>query len=330
MIFYLTSEIMISIVIPIFNEEEVLPALIARLLAAANEWDRPYEIIFVDDGSEDDSVEVIRNLTLGRANVRLVQLSRNFGHQPAISAGIQAAEGDAIILMDGDLQDPPEVLIEFIKKWEEGYEVVYAIRAKRKENLLKRASYKVFYRLMNRISNLDIPLDSGDFCLMDRKVVRELKDLPENIRFVRGLRTYVGFRQTGLKYERDARAAGKPKYSYRKLFGLALDGIFGFSLMPLRIASYMGLIIAIPSFLLGLFFIIHRIFNFKLFGYSPTDTPGLASLATGIFFLGGVTLIILGIIGEYLGRIYIEVKRRPPYVVKDVWQSQTTKQTTQQ
>ena len=321
---------MISIVIPIFNEEEVLPALIARLLAAANGWNRPCEIIFVDDGSEDTSVEVIQNLTLGRANVRLIQLSRNFGHQPAISAGIQAAQGDAIILMDGDLQDPPEVLIQFIEKWEEGYEVVYAIRAKRKENLFKRMSYKLFYRLMNRISNLDIPLDSGDFCLMDRKVVGVLQDLPENIRFVRGLRTYVGFRQTGLKYERDARAAGKPKYSYRKLYTLALDGIFGFSLMPLRIASYMGLIIAIPSFLLGLFFIVHRIFNFKLFGYSPTDTPGLASLATGIFFLGGVTLIILGIIGEYLGRIYIEVKRRPPYVVKDVWQSQSTEQLTQQ
>lgn len=310
---------MISIVIPIYNEEEVLPQLYTRLLAATASWDHPVEIIFVDDGSSDTSASIIKDLSFGRSNVRLVQFSRNFGHQAAVSAGIGEAQGAAVILMDGDLQDPPEVLIRFIEKWREGFDVVYAIRTKRKENLFKRAAYKLFYRLMNRISKLDIPLDSGDFCLIDRKVVDVLLELPENIRFVRGLRTYVGFRQTGLRYERDRRAAGAPKYSYRKLYTLALDGIFGFSLMPLRIASYMGLIIAIPSFLLGIFFIIHRIFDFKLLGYSPTDTPGLASLATGIFFLGGVTLIILGIIGEYLGRIYIEVKRRPPFVIKEIW-----------
>lgn len=313
---------MISIVIPIYNEEAVIPQLYARLLAATEAWNMSFEIIFVDDGSTDTSVAMIRRLSLGRPNIRLVEFSRNFGHQAAVSAGIQAARGDAVILMDGDLQDPPEVLIRFIEKWQEGFDVVYAIRTKRKENWIKRISYKFFYRLMNRISHLDIPLDSGDFCLMDRKVVAVLKNLPENIRFVRGLRTYAGFRQTGLRYERDRRAAGIPKYSYRKLYTLALDGIFGFSLMPLKIASYMGMIIAVPSFLLGIFFIIHRIFNFKLFGYSPTDTPGLASLATGIFFLGGLTLIILGIIGEYLGRIYIEVKRRPPYIIKELWQSE--------
>lgn len=309
----------ISIVIPIFNEAEVLPLLISRLLEAAPNWEVAYEILFIDDGSSDQSVSIIQNLTASRSNFRIVKLSRNFGHQAAISAGIDHALGKAVILMDGDLQDPPEILREFILKWQEGFDVVYAIRQKRKEGWAKRIAYKVFYRLLKKISNLEIPLDSGDFCLMDRKVVNVIKDqLPENVRFVRGLRTFAGFRQTGLAYERDKRAAGEAKYTFRKLIGLALDGIFGFSLVPLRIASYMGLLIAIPSFLLGIFFIIHRIFDFKIFGYSPTDTPGLASLATGIFFIGGITLIILGIIGEYLGRIYLEVKKRPSYIVDEV------------
>ena len=310
---------MISIVIPIFDEAEVLPVLIARLLKTAEEWSHEFEIIFVDDGSTDDSIKTIQSLTVGRKNVRIVKLSRNFGHQAAITAGLQQASGQAIIIMDADLQDPPEALDTFITEWKNGNDVVYAIRQNRKENLLKKIAYKGFYRLLSLISDLEIPLDSGDFCLMDRKVVDVLlKELPENIRFIRGLRTFAGFKQTGVKVERGKRAAGKPKYGFKKLMGLAFDGIFGFSLMPLRIASYMGLIIAIPSFLIGTFFIIHRIFNFKLFGYSPTDTPGLASLTTGIFFLGGITLIILGIIGEYLGRIYIEVKRRPAFLVEEV------------
>jgi glycosyltransferase involved in cell wall biosynthesis len=183
----------------------------------------------------------------------------------------------------------------------------------------KKIAYKSFYRLLRWVSELEIPLDSGDFCLMDRKVADVIiHQIPENIRFIRGLRTFAGFKQTGIFIERGKRAAGKSKYRLKALTRLAFDGIFGFSLMPLRIASYMGLIIAIPSFLIGIFFIIHRIFNFKLLGYSPTDTPGLASLATGIFFLGGVTLIILGIIGEYLGRIYLEVKRRPGFIVEEV------------
>lgn len=310
---------LISLVIPVYNEEAVLPLLLARLWAAAPAWGRSYELILVDDGSTDDSVALVRELSRGRPEVKLVRLSRNFGHQAAISAGLKLANGDAVILLDGDLQDPPEVLGQFLEKWEEGFEVVYAIREKRKESLVKRTLYGGFYRLLRAVSDLDIPLDSGDFCLMDRKVVEVLKlELPESIRFVRGLRTFVGFRQIGLKVERDRRAAGESKYGYRELMGLALDGIFGFSLLPLRIASYMGLVIALPSFLLGAFFIVHRIFNFKLFGYSPTDTPGLASLATGIFFLGGVVLIILGIIGEYLGRIYVEVKQRPTFLIREI------------
>ncbi|MEM7655099.1 MAG: glycosyltransferase family 2 protein, partial [Bacteroidota bacterium] len=202
----------ISLIIPIFNEEEVLPQLLARLWAVADQWNRPYEIILVDDGSTDASVSLIRTLAKGRPEVKLLHLSRNFGHQAAISAGLQIALGAAVILLDGDLQDPPEVLEEFIAKWEEGYEVVYAIRTKRKEGPFKRLMYKGFYRILRRISDLDIPLDSGDFCLMDHKVVEVLrKELPESIRFVRGLRTFAGFRQIGLKVERDPRAAGQPK-----------------------------------------------------------------------------------------------------------------------
>jgi polyisoprenyl-phosphate glycosyltransferase len=307
---------LLSLVIPVYNEAEVLPLLLARLLKVAPGWEMPYEVIFVDDGSTDDSVRVIRDLTRGQAAFRILQLSRNFGHQPAITAGLAAAKGEAVVVMDADLQDPPEMIETFLEKWREGYQVTYAVRRQRQEGLLKRWAYKRFYRLLKRISSLDIPLDSGDFCLMDRRVLDELQALPENIRFVRGLRSYVGFRQVGVPYAREARAAGRPKYSLRSLSNLALDGIFGFSLLPLRLASIMGLCIALPSFLLGMFFIIHRVFDFKLFGYSPTDTPGLASLATGMFFLGGVVLIILGIIGEYLGRIYVEVKRRPPYIVE--------------
>ena len=310
---------MLSIVIPVFNEAEVLPMFIARLLEASLEWTEPFEAIFVDDGSTDNSITTISNLTQGRENITIVKLSRNFGHQAAISAGIQQAKGDALVIMDADLQDPPEAISQLIHKWREGFDVVYAIRKNRKESWPKKLAYKSFYRTLRWVSDLDIPLDSGDFCLIDRKVADVIiHQIPENIRFIRGLRTFAGFRQSGLIIEREKRAAGNSKYNFRALTRLALDGIFGFSLMPLRIASYMGLIIAIPSFLIGIFFIIHRIFNFKLFGYSPTDTPGLASLATGIFFLGGITLIILGIIGEYLGRIYLEVKRRPGFIVEEV------------
>jgi dolichol-phosphate mannosyltransferase len=312
---------MISIVIPIYNEDEILHTLFNRLIEASPSWEEEFEVILVDDGSTDKSLSIIKDFTEEDSRFKAVELSRNFGHQPAISAGMEVAKGDAIIIMDGDLQDPPEELHRFLDKWREGYDIVYAIRKNRKEHFLKRMAYYTFYRGLKFISDIEMPLDSGDFCLMDRKVVDVINNqLPENIRFVRGLRAYAGFNQIGVEYEREERAGGEAKYTFKKLMKLALDGIFGFSTFPLRLATYLGLSIAIPSFLIGLFFIIHRIFQFEVLGYSPTDTPGLATLAVGMFFLGGVILIILGILGEYLGRIYIEVKRRPFYIIDKIFE----------
>ncbi|RYF86806.1 MAG: glycosyltransferase, partial [Chitinophagaceae bacterium] len=306
---------MISIVIPLFNEEENINQLYSRLTGCSPLWKEDYEILFVDDGSYDATLPMLQKISATDKHIKTIKLSRNFGHQAAISAGIMHAKGDAVIIMDGDLQDPPEELPRFLAKWREGYHVVFAVRQKRKESVLKKLCYTIFYRLLRLISDINIPLDSGDFCVMDKKVVKVLNtELVEHSRFVRGLRAYAGFKQIGVKYERSERAAGEVKYTFHKLVKLALDGLLDFSVFPLRLATYIGFMIAFPSFLVGLFFVIHRIFNFKIFGYSPSDTPGLASLAVGVFFLGGVIMVMLGVIGEYIGRIYFEVKKRPFYI----------------
>lgn len=310
---------MISIVIPLLNEEENIEQLYTRLSKASSLWNEDYEILLIDDGSTDNTYFMLKRIQQKDSHIKIIKFSRNFGHQAAISAGIKHAKGDAVIIMDGDLQDPPEELPRFLEKWREGYQVVYAIRTKRKEGFFKKIAYKLFYRTLSAISEIQIPLDSGDFCVMDRKVVKVLnQDMQEHSRFVRGLRAYAGFKQIGVEYERAERAAGEVKYTFKKLLKLALDGLFDFSTVPLRVATYMGFIISIPSFLVGIFFIIHRIFNFKMFGYSPSDTPGLATLAVGMFFMGGVMMIMLGVIGEYISRIYFEVKKRPFYIIEDI------------
>jgi polyisoprenyl-phosphate glycosyltransferase len=313
---------MISIVVPIHNEIEVLPALLQRLRAAASAWPEGYELLFVDDGSRDGSLELLMREARLDPHMRIVKLSRNFGHQAAISAGLQHARGAAVAILDGDLQDPPEELARFLDHWRAGFEVVYGIRRGRKENLLLRAAYALFYRALHLISDIDIPRDSGDFGVMDRKVVDALIDrFPEQIRFVRGLRAYAGFRQLGVEYERHVRAGGTPSYTLKNLLTLAVDGLFGFSMAPLRLASYVGFGIAVPSFILGIYFILNRAFGLILFGYPKTTMPGVATLAVGLFFLSGLILIMLGVMGEYLGRIYIEVKRRPMYLVDYVFTS---------
>lgn len=311
---------MLSIVVPIYNEEENLHNLYARLISSSPMWKEDFEIVLVNDGSKDRSLEIMHQFVQADPRVRVINFSRNFGHQAAISAGIKHAKGDAVIIMDGDLQDPPEELHRFLDKWREGWDVVYAIRTKRKEGFFKKIAYSSFYRILGAISDIDIPLDSGDFCVMDRKVVNALNnDMPEQSRFVRGLRAYAGFKQIGVTYERAERAAGEVKYTFRKLVKLALDGLFDFSTFPLRIATYFGFAVSIPSFLIGIFFIFHRLLNFKVLGYSPSDTPGLATLTVGLFFISGVMLIILGILGEYLGRIYYEVKKRPFYIIEKIY-----------
>jgi dolichol-phosphate mannosyltransferase len=301
----------VSVVIPVFNEEENLASLHARLIAALDSTRLRYEIIFVDDGSRDSSVPHLRLLAADDSRVVLVELARNFGHQVAISAGLDHARGDGVIIMDADLQDPPEVLPQFIDKWREGHDVVYAIRAQRKESWMKRAAYAVFYRLLQRVANIDIPLDAGDFCIMDRRVVDLLTGMPERNRFVRGIRSWVGLDQVGLAYERHARRAGKPKFTFTRLVYLALDGLVSFSYLPLRIITMLGFGVSLLSIVLAVFYTIKKL----TVGLSP---PGFATITVAIFFLAGMQLITIGVIGEYVGRIFEEVKRRPLYVVRNL------------
>lgn len=316
---------MISIVIPLLNEEENVDQLYTRLTQASPLWKEDYELIFIDDGSWDNTCDKLLEYQKTDHHIKVIKLSRNFGHQAAITAGIKLAKGDATIIMDGDLQDPPEVLPKFLDKWREGYHVVYAIRRKRKEGPLKRAAYHVFYQILQKISNIDIPLDTGDFCVMDKKVTHVLNtELIEHSRFVRGLRAYAGFKQTGLEYERHERAAGEVKYTFSKLLKLAMDGLLDFSTFPLRLATYFGFIIAIPSFIIGLFFVAQRILNFSILGHTAAETPGIATLAVGVFFLGGVILLFLGLIGEYIGRMYFEVKKRPFYIIEETFEKNET------
>ena len=301
----------LSIVIPVYNEEEVLPELCRRLYQTMSAIGEPWEAIFVNDGSQDQSSEILCAIPPSDGQVKIVEFSRNFGHQAAVTAGIDHARGDAVIVMDSDLQDPPEILPQMVERWREGVEVVYAVRKKRKESWLKRACYYLFYRLLGVLSNTDIPLDAGDFCLMDRCVVDQLRRLPEHGRFVRGLRAWVGFRQEPLEYERSARFAGKEKYTGIKLVRLAVNGMLSFSYMPLRLATFIGVIVSLASFLEAL-----RIIYLKLF--TNRFITGIAALSVFVLFLGGMILLSLGLVGEYVGRLYEEVKRRPNYIVRKV------------
>ena len=307
----------ISIVIPVFNEEENIPTLVTRLSKVLDEIKDDYEVVFVNDGSRDSTLELLRRANKQHPQFRYISFTRNFGHQTAVSAGLAHVRGDVVAVMDADLQDPPEVLDRFIAKWREGYDVVYAIRTNRKEGILKRACYWSFYRLLKQLSSIDIPLDSGDFCIMDRKVVDALNKLPERNRFVRGLRTWVGYKQVGVPYDRDARNAGEVKYTFSKLLRLALDGIISFSYRPLQIIGVFGFTIAACSFLAACVFLFLSAFDIPVLGHSPREVPGTTTLTLAIFFLSGVQLLSLGVIGEYIGRIFDEVKQRPSWLIEE-------------
>lgn len=305
----MSDSIKYSVVIPIYNEEDNIPILYERLVNVLNNLDGEYEIILVDDGSSDSSWELIENISSRDKMVKAIKFTRNFGHQIAITSGINNACGSAIISMDADLQDPPEVIPDLVEKWEEGYDIVYAKRKKRKgENFIKRGFAWLFYRFINRISTVEIPLDVGDFRLIDRKVADVLKDLNEHYRFIRGLTSWIGYRHTSVEFVREARLKGKPKYSFWKLLKLALNGIFSFSIAPIQFASYMGFIVSIFAFLYAIWAIVAK---FAL----DRAIPGWTSIIVVVLFLGGVQLITLGIIGEYLARTYGEVKRRPLYII---------------
>jgi len=300
----------LSVVAPLFNERENIAELYRRTTDSVRAIGLDYEMVLVDDGSRDGTPELIDDLRDRDPHVVVVRLSRNFGHQAAVSAGLDHARGAAVVVIDGDLQDPPELIADFVEKWREGFEVVYAVRRGRKEGWLKRLGYHAFYRLWSAISDLDIPLDSGDFCLMDRQVVDVLRHLPEQMRFVRGLRSFVGFRQVGLVYDRSARAEGAPKYTMTGLVSLAVDGLVSFSSRPLRLVTYLGLFTISIAVALLVWVFTDAIAN----GTSPR---GWASTLVTVLFMGSIQLFSLGIIGEYIRLIFLETKRRPSYIVRE-------------
>lgn len=306
-----TPSVDLSVVIPVYNEEALLHELHRRLKGALDPLGLRYEVILVNDGSRDRTPAILAELTASEPAFRAIHFSRNFGHQAAVTAGLDHASGQAVLVMDADLQDPPELVGEMLAKWREGWQVVYGVRRKRKESAFKRLAYWGFYRLLRTVTNVEIPLDAGDFALMDRRVVAALRALPERNRFVRGIRSWVGFRQTGLAYERDARYAGEVKYTFSKLVRLALDGLIAFSYAPLRVAVYLGLLISIASFVIALFFLFYKLIV-------GVDVPGWTSLLIAVLFMGGIQLLTLGVMGEYVSRIYDEVKQRPVYVVAEL------------
>ncbi|HMK35397.1 MAG TPA: glycosyltransferase family 2 protein [Desulfomonilaceae bacterium] len=275
---------MISVIVPVHNEEEVMLELYGRLKAEAERWNESFEVLMVDDGSTDSSWQMIQQFHESDSRWKGIRLGRNFGHQAAISAGLHFSKGDCVIIMDADLQDPPEEIHRFIEKWKEGWDVVFALRTHRKEGLFKRFCYKAFYRMLSALSHVSIPMDAGDFCLMDRRVVNILGTMPERSRFIRGLRSWVGFRQTAVAYERLGRAAGKAKYTYGKLIKLALDGIVSFTSTPLKLATLLGFGTSVVALFAGAFFFLTRIFPgfFSELGFPVV--PGFASVIIAVFF----------------------------------------------
>jgi polyisoprenyl-phosphate glycosyltransferase len=299
-----------SVVAPVYNESATLPHFYQRITAVMGELGDPYELILVDDGSRDSSLETMRCLRAEDTHVKVLSFSRNFGHQIAISAGIDAAKGDAVIVIDSDLQDPPEVIPDLVTAWKRGYEVVYAVRTGRKgETRFKLATAKLFYRLLSRIAAVDIPHDTGDFRLMDRRAAMAMRGLREHHRFMRGLSSWIGYRQTGVPYVRQERYAGSTSYPLRKMLKLAIDAMTSFSYLPLQLATSFGFSIAGLSVLGIILTIILRLTN--------RTVAGQATTLVAVLFLGGIQLIFLGVIGEYLGRIYDEVKGRPLYLVRE-------------
>ena len=303
----------LSVVVPLYNEGNSGSSgrFISPLAGRGRRSEglrSSYELVFVDDGSHDSTSWLLDEIQAGDPRVSVIHLSRNFGHQPAVTAGLDHARGRAVVVMDGDLQDPPEVIPRLVERWSEGFDVVYAVRRNRKEGPAKRLGYFAFYRLLNAISDLEIPLDSGDFCLMDRKVVDAINALPERARFVRGLRTFVGFRQVGVEYERQARGAGRPKYTLWALVGLAVDGLVSFSGYPLRLLTYVGVGTSALAVLLTAWVFLDAFVH-------HTAPRGWASVIVAVLFMGSMQMIGLGIVGEYVRLIFLEAKGRPTYIV---------------
>lgn len=307
----MSEKILCSVVIPVYNEELVIQETYQRLKTVMDGLNEPYELIFVNDGSRDATAKIARVLCDTDRNVKFIDFSRNFGHQVAITAGMDYSSGEAVVVIDADLQDPPEIIPEMIEKWREGYEVVFGKRIKRKgETFFKKLTAKIFYRFLKSMTEVDIPVDTGDFRLIDRKVCEALKAVNERSRYVRGIISWLGFKHTGVEFVREKRFAGETKYPLKKMLRFAFDAIASFSYKPLKLASYAGVTVSIASFLYLLVVLYQRLFT------DTTITGWASTLAVSLFF-NGIILTILGIVGEYIGRIYDEVKGRPLYVVSN-------------
>lgn len=305
----------LTIIVPVYNEEQVIEAFFARLRDVMNSLDLESEVMFINDGSQDRSLDLIRNVAEGDSRVSFISLSRNFGKEAAMAAGLDHAEGDAVVVIDADLQDPPELISDMVALWRKGYDTVYAQRIERYgESWVKRGTAHYFYWLMQHISRLRIPKDTGDFRLLSRRAVLALRQLPETNRFMKGLFAWIGYTQTPLRYSRDKRFAGDTKFNYWKLWNFALDGITSFTTVPLKLATYLGIFIALAAFAYGVFIVIRTL----IFG---DPVAGFPTLITVVLFLGGVQLLFLGILGEYIGRMFDETKRRPLYLMEEFYRS---------
>ncbi len=303
---------LLSVVVPLYNEELVIHEMYSQLTSVLEGAQLNYEIVMVNDGSSDKTLPMAKDICAGDKRVKLVSFSRNFGHQIAITAGMDRASGDAIVFIDADLQDPPEVILEMIEKWKEGNKVVYGVRKKREgESFFKLFTAKVFYRVLRQLTSISIPVDTGDFRLIDRCVVDQLKRMTERSRFVRGMVSWVGFKQCKVEYVRHERFAGETKYPLKKMIKFALDGILSFSHIPLKLSSAFGLLSAGLSFIFMLYGVLMRIF------FPGQVVPGWSSLFVAVLFLGGIQLVCVGILGEYLGRIHEEIKGRPIYIAEE-------------
>ncbi|WP_282935703.1 glycosyltransferase family 2 protein [Paenibacillus sp. RC67] len=304
------TRIRYSIVVPVYNEEAVIHETYRRLKTVMNRTGETYELLFVNDGSRDNTAAILMEYSQLDDTVKLIDFSRNFGHQIAITAGMDYSSGEAVVVIDADLQDPPELILQMISKWKEGFDVIYAKRTKRKgETYFKKLTARLFYRLLSASTDIAIPIDTGDFRLLDRRVCDEMKRIPESNRFVRGLVSWVGFRQTAIEYERDERLAGETHYPLKKMLKLSLDGITSFSYKPLKLASYLGFILSISGFIYMLYVLYAKLFT-------DAAIPGWTSITIIQLFFNGFILIMLGIVGEYIGRIYDETKGRPLYIVR--------------
>jgi dolichol-phosphate mannosyltransferase len=310
------NNFLLTVVIPCYNEESVIETTYNRICEVLGSGEFRLQPLFINDGSEDGTERILDEISVSDTRVKVVTLARNFGHQAAVSAGLANADGDAVAVIDADLQDPPEIVLEMLDRWREGFDVIYGIRTKRKEAIWKRSCYALFYRIFKWVSFIDAPLNAGDFSLIDKQVLLQVNRLPEKNRVYRGLRAWLGFKQIGVYYERQRRAAGVTKYSFFRLAKLAADGIFNFSTVPLTVVFILGLLMSISSLTAAVAVFFVRIFNISIFGLYLRDAQGFASIILIALLIGGIQLICTGILGEYIGRIYQEVKSRPPYIVR--------------